>query len=182
MNDREANQTKRDLDEAFWNLYTEKDVNRISIRELTETAGYNRGTFYLHYKDIYDLLERQEQTLLSQMDECISSCPVNPSKKDLFALMTRILGFYQRNRKQLVVLLGERGDASFTRKLKSSMKRMPIWRVSNPDLNVDDAMRDLLLEQTVAGVLAMIGSWLEDSRGVSAPSLLHAIYSTAIKK
>lgn len=51
-------QTKACLREAFWTLYTKKPIEKISIKEITDLAGYNRGTFYLYYKDVYDLFLR----------------------------------------------------------------------------------------------------------------------------
>ena len=41
-------QTRANLREAFWNLYAERPIERISVREITDRAGYNRATFYLY--------------------------------------------------------------------------------------------------------------------------------------
>ena len=73
-----SERTRKDLETAFWKLYAQKSVESISIRELTETAGYNRGTFYLHYQDIYALLESVESELLDHMHRCIDRCPSSP--------------------------------------------------------------------------------------------------------
>ena len=37
-------QTKNNLRIAFWSLYAQKPIEKISIKEITELAGYNRGT------------------------------------------------------------------------------------------------------------------------------------------
>ena len=173
--------TRKDFEDAFWRLYAEKPVEKISVRELTELAGYNRGTFYLHYQDIYDLFSRAKQDLLDQMGECVAFCSENMGKIELIELMMRLLALYERNRTQIVLLLGERGDAAFTRSLTDMMKQIPIWRVANPELDIPAGERELLLEQTVSGVLFLIGAWLDNPRGVSATRLLHLIYDSAIK-
>ena len=59
--------TKQALQEAFWELYKNKSIEKISVREITERAGYNRGTFYLYYKDVYDILEQSEQLLIREI-------------------------------------------------------------------------------------------------------------------
>ena len=82
----------------------------------------------------------------------------------------------EKNRDHLVILLGDNGDALFRRRLKDLMKDMPIWRASDPSLLLSASERNLLLGQTAAGVLSLITDWLEDSRGVSAVTLLHLIY------
>lgn len=60
------NETKNMILKAFWALYQKKEISRITVRELTETCGIHRSTFYLHYQDLYDILEQIEQHLLSQ--------------------------------------------------------------------------------------------------------------------
>lgn len=48
--------TNRALKEAFEELVLEKDVDKITITELTKRAGVNRKTFYLHYETIEELV------------------------------------------------------------------------------------------------------------------------------
>ena len=47
--------TKQSLRSAFREMAQKKPVNKITVTELAEKAMINKGTFYLHYKDIYDL-------------------------------------------------------------------------------------------------------------------------------
>ncbi len=43
---------------SFLELLLEKDIRKISIKDICERAGINRGTFYLHYIDIVDLIDK----------------------------------------------------------------------------------------------------------------------------
>lgn len=47
--------TKQSLRRAFREMAKKKPVSKITVTELAEKAMINKGTFYLHYKDIYDL-------------------------------------------------------------------------------------------------------------------------------
>ena len=96
--------------------------------------------------------------------------------------MMHVLALYERNRTQIVLLLGERGDPAFMKKLRGMMKQIPLWKAADPNLKASPGERDLLLEQNVAGVLFLIEAWLEDPRDVSPTGLLHLIYDTAIKR
>ena len=51
--------TKENIIEAFWKLYAEKPIEKITIQELMNKAGYHRSVFYVYFKDIYDLLEQE---------------------------------------------------------------------------------------------------------------------------
>ena len=45
------------MDEALITLPEKKELEYITVKEICETAGVNRSTFYLHYETISDLLE-----------------------------------------------------------------------------------------------------------------------------
>lgn len=47
--------TKRAIKEAFLSLITEKPVQKITVTELSSKAEISKGTFYLHYVDIFNL-------------------------------------------------------------------------------------------------------------------------------
>ena len=62
--DRRVRKTKARIRQALTQLLMKKDLKDISVSELTELADINRGTFYLHYKDIYDLFEQTEEEVV----------------------------------------------------------------------------------------------------------------------
>lgn len=55
INDHRTRVTRHLIRKAFTDLLSRKPIQSISVKELCETAGINRGTFYTHYTDIYDL-------------------------------------------------------------------------------------------------------------------------------
>lgn len=62
-NDRRIRRTRTAIQSAFLKLIFEKDINKITIKELCERADINKSTFYLHYQDIYDLEEQFEEEI-----------------------------------------------------------------------------------------------------------------------
>ena len=64
--DRRVKKTKKILKQALARLLLEKDLKDITVKELTTIADVNRGTFYLHYKDVYDLYEQLENETLNE--------------------------------------------------------------------------------------------------------------------
>lgn len=57
---------ERQIREAFIRLLMRKEFEKITVTELAKEAEINKGTFYLHYEDIYDLYY---QLLLESVDE-----------------------------------------------------------------------------------------------------------------
>lgn len=61
------NQRFQDNDEkiqqSFIELLNTKDINQITVRTICENVNINRSTFYTHYKDVYDLLDKLQVTM-----------------------------------------------------------------------------------------------------------------------
>ena len=55
--DKRVIRTKALLIRSLSALMKQKNIKDITVKELCEYADINRGTFYLHYKDIYDMLD-----------------------------------------------------------------------------------------------------------------------------
>lgn len=54
---------------TFKKMIEEMDYEEITIKELTERAGINRKTFYLHYPSLDHLLEKIQSDLISEYTE-----------------------------------------------------------------------------------------------------------------
>ena len=52
-----AVETENRIKYVFLNLLKEKDISRISVSEICKRAEIHRTTFYVHYKDVTDLME-----------------------------------------------------------------------------------------------------------------------------
>ena len=59
--------TKNNIHNAFLQLRAKKPLERISVKELCEIAEISKATFYLHYKDIYDLSETLQQNVIKDI-------------------------------------------------------------------------------------------------------------------
>jgi len=69
--DRRVRKTRKAIRDVFCELTKEKKLNEITIKELCALADINKSTFYLHYKDIYDLADSIQTTLIKGVCEII---------------------------------------------------------------------------------------------------------------
>ena len=56
--------TKKAIREAFFKLIKEKGFESITVKDITDEAMISRNTFYLHYSDKYDLLNKISNELM----------------------------------------------------------------------------------------------------------------------
>ena len=59
--------TKRNIRNAFIKLRAHKPLERISVKELAELAEISKATFYLHYRDIYDLSNQLQKEVIKDV-------------------------------------------------------------------------------------------------------------------
>lgn len=45
------------MENALFSILEQEGIKGLKVKNLCEKAGINRGTFYLHYKDIFHLIE-----------------------------------------------------------------------------------------------------------------------------
>lgn len=59
--------TRRSIKKAFIKLRSGKPLEKITIKELVELAEISKATFYLHYKDIYDLSDYLQKEVIQDI-------------------------------------------------------------------------------------------------------------------
>lgn len=149
--------TKQNLKSAFLSLYKTKSINKISIKEITDKAGYNRGTFYLYYQDVYHMLSEIEEEILDRV-EMVSHIMINllvnrynnPSDEH------NLFDFFNENIESLSVLLGENGDVYFQSKLKAILKNSINDRLKLEDIDFSEDTIDFTLEFFISGMIGLI--------------------------
>ncbi len=118
--DRRIRKTKRLLRQGFAKLMQTKSIKEITVKELVEEVDINRSTFYLHYTDIYDMLEKVEDELMEEIITLIPSASeqienMNQSYPFIFNLFTML----DQNRDICTSLVGPHGDLSFVTRIEN---------------------------------------------------------------
>ncbi|OUZ16458.1 hypothetical protein A5868_001379 [Enterococcus sp. 12F9_DIV0723] len=63
--------TRMAIKKSFISLINEKPVNKVTVKDVCDRAEINRATFYKHYKDCFDLLERIESEMIDQLKQLV---------------------------------------------------------------------------------------------------------------
>ncbi|MFO6495855.1 MULTISPECIES: TetR/AcrR family transcriptional regulator C-terminal domain-containing protein [Bacillus] len=123
--DRRINRTKRMIRDALSELMEEKAFEEVTVKDITRKADINRGTFYLHYQDKYDLLEQSENEIIEEIREIakqsIHSMGVlkGPVIDKPLPFVVDIFEYFKENAIFLKAILGPKGTGSFPLKFKS---------------------------------------------------------------
>lgn len=74
--------TRQLIRDAFVQLLQEKDIEKITVNSIAERATINRVTFYLHYRDIPDMLEKMADEMIEDIVQALSSTPIDENAED----------------------------------------------------------------------------------------------------
>lgn len=119
--DRRVRKTRQQLQDGFIYLRKQKDLKDITVKELCELTDLNRGTFYLHYKDIYDLSEQLEESLFVSFQEVLDKHSIAYEDNPIDTpepLLRDVLALIKDNSEFCTMLLSDTGEIAFVNKLK----------------------------------------------------------------
>ena len=162
--DRRVRRTRRQLQEALAALMREKDLKDITVRELTERADVNRGTFYSHYQDLYDLREQMEEELFRQLSQVLSACPLERTPGGLRPILTAVFQFILENQALFVTALSGGGERFFSRLLQMIQELYLRQWSGFYDLGGAQGT-NYYLEFVVSGVMGLVRSWVRGGMG-----------------
>lgn len=163
MEDRRAVKSKKAICEAFLSLLKKKSLNKITVAEISRIADLGRGTFYLHYRDVYDLYSHIENELYNDLIEIFdSSFPTaNP---DNTMKLTETITKYIVDNKELFLLLISSENGSSLHRLKTIFNGKVLFENSSVSRTDYDRVQSTFI---VSGIVGVLEEWLKE--GLSIP-------------
>ena len=131
--DRRVRYTKKAIKDSFLKLFETKPLEKISVTEICNNADINRGTFYSHYSDPYDLKNSLEEEFLETVKSRILEYTESGQKKITTAQTLCIL---KENKELCRVFTGPNGDFE-------ALIRMVGTQGSNHMLDLFNSVRDI---------------------------------------
>ena len=159
-NDSRVKRTKKLIRKGLAELAKEKSINKITVKELTDLIEINRGTFYLHYKDIFDLVESIENSLYDEFNEIIKT--VNPKTilETPIDILEKFCVFINENADAFVMLIGENGDANFVYRIGTVMNDAVFELFSSIYPEMDSERYSFTYEYCKYGSIGLIRCWI----------------------
>ena len=179
--DRRVRRTKKLLTQALTQLLQEKQINEITVKELTDLADMNRGTFYLYYKDIFDMLEKIEDGLFEALDEIVSLHEHDDVSHQTTPILLDLFHFIEENQEMCRVLLSPHGDMNFLHRLNEVVREkcLKAW----PDIRKEkgEADFDYHYSFVVFGCAGIIRAWVNRNCPESAEIMAEMAYGMILR-
>ncbi len=160
--DSRVKRTKKLIRQGLVELAQTKRINKITVKELTDYVEINRGTFYLHYKDVYDLVDSLENELYHDFNEKLSSYTGEALLKTPVDVCEDFCTHFYEHKDLYTTFLGINGDAQFAYKLGERLNERvyEIFKSIFPKMN--DTIYDFAYHYCKFGLIGLVTCWFTE--------------------
>lgn len=173
--DQRTRLTKLLIRRAFTDLVKQKPIQSISIKELCEIAGINRGTFYSHYTDIYDLLEKIEAEMLQDFQASLAPLLENDDNELTSLKITAgVFSCLKENADICAMTLGPYGDKEFALRLLRIGREKCMESYIKYFIGASPKKIEYYYAFVSTGCMGLLERWLADGMTDSAEDIAEA--------
>jgi AcrR family transcriptional regulator len=162
--------TKESIRNALVELIDEKGFDAITVKDITTRAKINRGTFYAHYQDKYDLMTKCEEEIMLEMSRIakqnfpgvIAALETNSPSLTPFSLASSLFEYLNENSGFMKAVLGPNGDLSFQTRLKDFMWKTIYGNDANAMIKEENLLvpGQYLVSYIASAHIGVIQQWL----------------------
>lgn len=155
--------TRQLLKDAFIDLLQEMDIEKISVNRLAERATVNRVTFYLHYRDIPDMMDKLAEEMYEDIRNAMNSKQLdNRGEETKYLIILNLLEHIAEHSKFYKVVLGSRRTPAFTEPLQRMMSETVTNRLEEDQAVLAEMglQQDIMVWYLSSALLGTIVSWL----------------------
>jgi Transcriptional regulator len=159
-NDRRVKRTKRVLCEKLSELILEKELHKITVRELTTRADIHRATFYAHYSDIYDLYKQIENEVIEEMNKILVFDPSHTYEELIYML----IDYIYENSSMFRAFFSEKGNNGLYNRISSFIedRYLEIWKYETKQQKPNEECL-FFIRYHIQGFQSVIKRWAENN-------------------
>jgi AcrR family transcriptional regulator len=161
--------TKQLIQQSFIKILECKPFESITIGDITKTAQINRGTFYLHFQDKFDLLDRIEQQLFADIGNHIDELQSHYSathvyKEEQEHLANTLFSVIELHSPILKIFLSDHGRAGFHIRFRDAFSEKVRFNLEkNESFNAMlKVPMDYFLSFITSAFLGLIEQWVQN--------------------
>ena len=158
------------IQNVFLELLKEKPIAKITVKEICERAEINRSTFYKHYQDVYDLMEKLENEAVEAFEKLLDSYVQNETVPALVTLLTSL----RENRELLLPLLANSSN-DFMKRLTDACSGYALSHLTPEEDYTSNPEQAAVYAYLAGGTSGIISNWLESGTQESPQQIAELI-------
>ncbi|MBY8909241.1 TetR/AcrR family transcriptional regulator [Salinicoccus roseus] len=164
-------ETRKNILDAFWSLYVEKPLEKITVKEITDLAGYNRGTFYTYFSDVYEVLEIQKAAVMPTEDMILDPLKeIRENGGKVEESLNGVSDYINEHGDRIAILLGPEGDPRFPHEMKARVRQIIMNFVHELGIR-EEIEYEYIIEYHISGMINMYQLWVENGQNLTEHEL-----------
>lgn len=170
--------TDKMIKDAFLQLIDNMDFEKISVTNITKMAKVSRATFYLHYEDKYDLLEKIEDEILEGLSKISCNVNIDDIVKAGFSgdtaqlLLLEIYKYIKTNQIFFKTILCNNADPYFYYKLNKQLTSIYEEKENGNRLKIP---KNYAVAFVIAVQISFINEWIKSGMNESPEEMVSMI-------
>ncbi len=169
-NDQRVRLTKMIIKKTFVEILQKKPLKKVTVREICDLASINRGTFYNHYVDAFDLMEQMITELLTAARNVLTS-QKNSWEDNNYTLCYNLFSLIKENKAFVWVLLKDHTDDSLANRFVRFSKEEFFAKYKDMVGENDMPLLDSFFLFATGGCFALLRRWFENNTESSTEAL-----------
>jgi len=161
--------TKELIQQSFMQMLEKKTFDSITVGDIAKTAKINRGTFYLHFIDKFDLLDKIELQLFKNLGNHIDELQSNYSYANSFEngqeqLAATLFSSIKMHAPLLKIFLSSHGRAGFHLRFRAAFsEKVRVNLEGNESFNANlKVPLEYFLSFITSAFLGLIEQWVQN--------------------
>lgn len=156
MKDLRIAKTEKIIKEAFISLVEQKGYAKVSIKDIAEKAMINRNTFYLHYYDKIDLVDKLVSEIFLEQKEKISTLKMESfDEPAIKSVLHGLLSVFYEEIEFYRILLLDSNLSGYLDKLEKELEKSMVNY-----LKLDYQKKHLAIDYVFFGMIGIIKRWI----------------------
>lgn len=179
---------KKELYAAGYELFLEKGIEKTSIGDIVEKAGVAKGTFYLYFKDKYDLLDQlilqKSNNIIREALEKTDKMGISDFKKRTLFFIDYIISFFKENENLLRLINKNMSWGLYRRAMMKPKEYEEVKKVLDVFINnlMNEGMDKNEAEMTLFMIIELVGSVCFTTIVFKEPTDIDGIKPVLLKK
>ena len=155
--------TKKAIRDAFAELLSEKDIHKITIKDIADTAVINRKTFYNYYAGVYAVVDEIENEIIMAFNEALRDVDFKQLLREPYEIFKKLTSIINSDFDFYSHLMKMDNNMSLISKIILALE-FNVKKSFSEQISINKSTLDLVFDYAVAGMITVYQKWFNSSR------------------
>ncbi|MBU5668366.1 TetR/AcrR family transcriptional regulator [Peptoniphilus sp. MSJ-1] len=177
------NESKLKIKNSFINLISKKGFDALTVTDIARDAEINRGTFYLHYTDKYNLIDLLKEDIMTDLENIFYSEVENENTNIdeiiSYNIILKSINYLKENFDLIRAMFIAEGESNFMLSLRNILANLLFSKLKDSaglDFSNSPIKLEYSIELFLHSIISVISLWIRRN-GVETPEEIAEIIS-----